>query len=94
LSYLRRFPFDVVKIDRSFTADLPTDKVTQSVVRAMIDLGHILNLAVTAEGVESPRELTAVIDLGADHAQGFHISHPLTSPQLAAYLGNHAARGF
>jgi len=88
LRYLRNFPVDIVKIDRSFTADLGSDEPTRSIVSAMINLSHVLDLTVTAEGVETARELTEIIELGADHAQGFHVSHPLTPHQLAAYVGN------
>ena len=77
LSYLRRFPFDAVKIDRSFTANLPTDRATRSITSAMIDLSHVLDLTVVAEGVETARELSEVEGLGADQAQGFHFSRPL-----------------
>lgn len=86
LSYLRQFPFDVVKIDRSFTSAVPTDRVTRSIVAAMIDLSHVLNLTVTAEGVETAVELTEISRLGADHAQGYHLSRPLTGRQLTAYV--------
>ncbi len=86
LGYLRQFPFDIVKIDRSFVAQVPDDAVTRSIVTAMIELSHALDLAVTAEGVESERELTDVVSLGADRAQGFHLSRPLTASQLAQYV--------
>jgi diguanylate cyclase (GGDEF)-like protein len=86
LSYLRQFPVDVVKIDRSFTANVLTDRITRSIVGAMIDLSHVLDLTVTAEGVETPRELTEITHLGADQAQGFHLSRPLTPNQLAQYV--------
>ena len=85
-NYLRHFPFDSVKIDRSFTAGVPTDKVTRSIVAAMIDLSHGMDLTVTAEGVENSSELTEITDLGADQAQGFHLSYPLTGDQLAQYV--------
>ena len=75
-----------MKIDRSFTANVPTDRATRSIVGAMIDLSHVLDLTVTAEGVETPRELTEITHLGADHAQGFHLSRPLTPDQLAQYV--------
>jgi len=86
LGYLRQFPFDIVKIDRSFVAQVPDDAVTRSIVIAMIELSHALDLTVTAEGVESERELTDVVSLGADRAQGFHLSRPLTASQLAQYV--------
>jgi diguanylate cyclase (GGDEF)-like protein len=84
LAYLRQFPFDVVKIDRSFTADLLGDRTTRSIVRAMTDLGHVLDLTVTAEGVESAEELAAIVELGADHAQGFYLSPPTSAEALHA----------
>ncbi len=86
LGYLREFAFDAVKIDRSFIAELPTDKVTRSIVSAIIELGHVLDLTVTAEGVQSPRELAEVAGLGVDHAQGFHLGHPMAATQLAGYV--------
>jgi diguanylate cyclase (GGDEF)-like protein len=86
LNYLRQFPFHAVKIDHSFTSALSTDQVTRSVVRAMIDLGHVLGLTVTVEGVETPLHLEEVSALGADHAQGFHVGHPVAAEQLAAGL--------
>ncbi len=88
LNYMRQLPVDIIKIDRSFTADLTSAPVTRSVVGAMIDLSHVLELTVTAEGVETPHELTAIAHLGADHAQGFHLSHPLTPTQLTQYINN------
>lgn len=86
LSYLRQFPFDSIKIDRSFTAALISDKVTASIVAATIDLSHDLDLTVTAEGIETPDELTAYTDLGADQAQGFHLGRPRQADQLCARL--------
>jgi EAL domain-containing protein (putative c-di-GMP-specific phosphodiesterase class I) len=87
LAYLRQLPIDTVKIDRSFTADAPGDSPTRSIVSAIIDLSHVLDRTVIAEGVETPHELTAMIELGADQAQGFHFSHPLPSDELFRYAG-------
>jgi EAL domain-containing protein (putative c-di-GMP-specific phosphodiesterase class I) len=86
LNYLRRFPFDVVKIDRSFIGDLTEDPATRAIVSAIIDLGHVLDLTVVAEGVESRTQLDEVIDLGIDRAQGFYISHPLLPDQLEQHI--------
>jgi diguanylate cyclase (GGDEF)-like protein len=87
LSYLRQFPFDIVKIDRSFIADISTDRVTRSIVSSIIDLSHVLDLTVVAEGVETPSQLADVAALGVDHVQGFHVSHPLPVPELTAFVG-------
>jgi diguanylate cyclase (GGDEF)-like protein len=83
LSYLRQFPFDVLKIDRSFTQHVLDDAKTRSIVSAVIDLGHVLGLTVTAEGVETAAEMHALSELGADHAQGFFLSRPKPKEQLA-----------
>jgi len=91
LNYLRQFPFSAVKIDQSLTAAVPADQVTRSMVRAMIDLGHVLDLTVTAEGVETPLHLDEVSALGADYAQGFHLGHPVAAEQLSAGLSGRSA---
>jgi diguanylate cyclase (GGDEF)-like protein len=91
LNYLRQFPFSAVKIDQSLTAAVPADQVTRSMVRAMIDLGHVLDLTVTAEGVETPLHLDEVSALGADYAQGFHLGHPVAAEQLSAGLSCRSA---
>jgi diguanylate cyclase (GGDEF)-like protein len=82
LSYLQNFPVDIVKIDRSFTAKLAADHATRSIVRAVIELSHVLDLSVVAEGVENPTELHHITELGADYAQGFHFSRPVSKYQL------------
>jgi EAL domain-containing protein (putative c-di-GMP-specific phosphodiesterase class I) len=82
LNYLRRFPFDMVKIDRSFIVDLTEDSATRSIVAAIIDLAHVLDLTVVAEGVETQTQLDRVIDLGIDRAQGYYISPPMLPDQL------------
>jgi diguanylate cyclase (GGDEF)-like protein len=90
-NYLRQFPFDSVKIDRSFTADATTDKVTRSIVSALINVSHGMELTVTAEGVETRQELMQVTSLGADHAQGFHLSQPLSRDEVRRYVRGDAA---
>lgn len=85
LSYLQNLPVDVVKVDRSFTAKLSGDCATRSIVRAVIELSHALGLSVVAEGVENSLDLDHVTELGADFAQGFHFSRPVTSDQLRQF---------
>ena len=76
LSYLRQFRFDVLKIDRSFVADLVDDAVNQAVVRAIIDMSRSLGLDVVAEGVETNAQLRALKALGCTTAQGFLFCRP------------------
>jgi diguanylate cyclase (GGDEF)-like protein len=85
LRYLHQFPFDIVKIDGGFTAAVGSDKVTRSIVTAMINLGHDLDLTVIAEGVETALQLADLTDLGADQAQGFYISRPLPSEEVSEW---------
>ncbi len=76
LTYLQRFPFDSIKIDRSFTARIDSDPVNAAAVRAIIALARDLGIAVVAEGVETIEEARALQDLGCRSAQGFLFSQP------------------
>jgi diguanylate cyclase len=71
MSYLRRFPIDKLKIDRSFIHDLTTNTDAASIVQAIISLAHSLRLKVVAEGVETTEQLQQLRDLGCDQFQGF-----------------------
>ncbi len=84
LGYLKRFPLDELKIDRSFVMDLPGGRLDAAIVRSVIELGHNLGMQVTAEGVEAPDQLEALRAFGCDNYQGFEFSRPL-EPQ--AFLG-------
>jgi diguanylate cyclase (GGDEF)-like protein len=76
LEYLRRFPVDCVKIDRSFVRGIPHSSEDVAIVNAVIDLGHALGLSVTAEGVETDDQLGRLQLDGCDTAQGFLFSRP------------------
>jgi EAL domain-containing protein (putative c-di-GMP-specific phosphodiesterase class I) len=71
MSYLRRFPIDKLKIDRSFISDLTTNSADSSIVQAIISLAHSLGLKVVAEGVETGEQLERLRELGCDQYQGF-----------------------
>jgi diguanylate cyclase (GGDEF)-like protein len=79
MSYLRRFPIDKLKIDRSFIKDLGSSQEATSIVQAIISLAHSLKLKVIAEGVETPEQLAILKELGCDQYQGYHFSKPLPS---------------
>ncbi|MGH8201549.1 MAG: putative bifunctional diguanylate cyclase/phosphodiesterase [Steroidobacteraceae bacterium] len=85
ISYLRRFPIDKLKIDRSFVRDLDCE-VDASIVQAIISLAHSLKLKVVAEGVETPGQLQFLRSLGCDQYQGFHFSPPLPAREFAELL--------
>jgi diguanylate cyclase (GGDEF)-like protein/PAS domain S-box-containing protein len=74
LSYLRSFPFDKIKIDRSFIRDLCSNTESQAIVRAIVSLGTSLGITVTAEGVETERDLEKLREEGCTQAQGFLFS--------------------
>jgi diguanylate cyclase (GGDEF)-like protein/PAS domain S-box-containing protein len=90
LSYLKRFPVDFLKIDRSFTAGLGGEPNGASkdteIVKAMIELTHALGLKVIAEGVETSEQLRRLRNMKCDFAQGNYFSEPLPSEALAVNL--------
>ncbi len=86
LAYLRRFPIDVIKIDRSFVDRLAHDADDTAIVRAIITLAKTMNLTVTGEGIETPEQLSMLQLLGCDHGQGYLFARPLPSCALAAWL--------
>jgi diguanylate cyclase len=85
INYLRRFPIDKLKIDRSFVRELGCE-TDASIVQAIISLAHSLRLKVVAEGVETPDQLQFLRSLGCDQYQGFHFSPPLPASEFAALL--------
>lgn len=86
LSYLCNYPFDILKIDRSFTAQLDDGEDGLAVVQAIVSLGHALSMQVTAEGVENAVQLSLLRAMGCDEMQGFHLSPPLSQEQLGLLL--------
>lgn len=81
LGYLRNYPFDGIKIDRSFIMGLDQSRSSEALVDAIISMGHALALTVTAEGIETAEQLGKVVELACDQAQGFYLGRPL-SPML------------
>jgi diguanylate cyclase (GGDEF)-like protein len=93
LSSLLRFPFDKLKIDRSFLAALDTSESSLAIVRAIVGLGRNLRLVTTGEGVETLEQLAKLRELGCTEAQGYLFSRPRPNrdvPRLLRELGAHA----
>ena len=86
LNYLKRFPIDTLKIDRTFVSDVCKDPHDTAIVRAIIDLGHALDLTVIAEGVETKEQLQYLSALECDVVQGFLFSKALSPKQFEELL--------
>ncbi|WP_374621305.1 putative bifunctional diguanylate cyclase/phosphodiesterase [Devosia sp.] len=86
LSYLRSFPFDKIKIDRSFMRDLKAKGDSMAIIKAVIGLGHSLGMSTTAEGIETEEQLAAVREQGCNEVQGFLFSPPIPASGVAELL--------
>ena len=84
MSYLKRFPIDQLKIDRSFVHDLPGDG--EAIATAIIAMAHSLNLTVVAEGVETAQQVEFLRSAGCDIAQGYYFARPMAAAQLTELL--------
>jgi diguanylate cyclase (GGDEF)-like protein/PAS domain S-box-containing protein len=95
LNYLKRFPVDVLKLDRSLVHDLGQQAPASdaAIVDAVISLGHALGMEVTAEGVERADQAAHLAQLSCDTLQGFWIAHPLPEPQVLDWLSARATAG-
>jgi diguanylate cyclase (GGDEF)-like protein/PAS domain S-box-containing protein len=86
LAYLKRFPIDVLKIDRSFVRDIVNDASDAAIVAAIISLAHSLGLSVVAEGVEQQDQLIYLASCGCDIVQGYMVSPPMRAEALTSLL--------
>ncbi len=86
LGLLRRVPFDVLKIDRSFTAGLPASRSDRALVAAIVTLARSLGVPAVAEGIERPEQHAWLREVGCDLGQGYLFARPSTVEQLAAWL--------
>lgn len=92
LNYLKRFPIDTLKIDRSFVSDIPNDLDDAVITTAIIGLAHNLRRSVVAEGVETREQLSFLRENRCDEAQGYLFSKPLNVMQMTAYLERERSR--
>ncbi|WP_165372759.1 putative bifunctional diguanylate cyclase/phosphodiesterase [Pengzhenrongella frigida] len=86
LSYLQRFPVDIVKIDQTFVVGMGQDAVTSTIVSAVTRLAHELGMTVTAEGVETEAQCHEMREVGCDLAQGYLFAHPMSARDLVVRL--------
>ena len=92
ISYLRDFPLDTLKIDRSFVSDL--NNGGDKIFRSIVTLAHGLNLSVIVEGVETRKELASVLELGGEEIQGFYFARPMQMEELEQWYPEHMNNGF
>jgi diguanylate cyclase (GGDEF)-like protein/PAS domain S-box-containing protein len=86
LAYLKRLPADALKIDKSFIGGLDEDIEDTAIVQMIIDLAHTLGMEVIAEGVESEGQVTRLLEMGCDLAQGFFFAEPLPPRAASEFL--------
>jgi len=86
LGHLRRFPIDVIKVDRSFIQGVERSPKDAAITANLASLAHALGLVATAEGIESESQLASVRELGCDHAQGFLFARPAPADEISALL--------
>lgn len=86
LAYLKSLPINVLKIDRAFIANMLQDEQDQIIVNSTIQLAHNLGMKVTAEGIEDPRLIAELADLGCDFGQGYFICRPVPCSELEAWI--------
>jgi EAL domain-containing protein (putative c-di-GMP-specific phosphodiesterase class I) len=91
LSYLYRFPVDVLKMDAAFVTRIQADPAIREIVRAILALAKALKLGVVAEGIESARDLAHLQRMGCDFGQGYYLAQPLDPDAAAAFLERHRA---
>jgi diguanylate cyclase (GGDEF)-like protein/PAS domain S-box-containing protein len=91
LSYLQAFPFDKIKIDRAFVINLGRNPQSAAIIRAVIGLGHGLEMSIVAEGVETQEQLSFLAAEGCDAVQGYFLGKPLPIGQYAALVGRSGA---
>ncbi len=96
LAYLRQLPLDVIKIDPSFVAGLGQDDALSLLTRTVVQVGRDLGLRVIAEGIEQPRQLSALLEMGCGYGQGFLVARPMAASGVEALIrtpGGHGTNG-
>jgi diguanylate cyclase (GGDEF)-like protein len=90
LSHLRRFPIDIVKIDKSFVDDVAHNGRESAIARGIIELGRALNIQTVAEGIEAPDQAETLRTLGCDLGQGYFFARPISADEWAGMLRSRA----
>ena len=93
LSYLRSFPFDKIKIDRSFVSDLDTGSSHAVIVQAVVSIARALGMTTTAEGVETEEQRALLAALGYDQAQGYLFGEAVPAEKIPGVIAAFAPKG-
>jgi len=93
LSHLRRFPIDIVKIDKSFVDDVAGDGVESAIARSIINLGRAMQIETVAEGIEADEQAETLRSLGCEYGQGYFFARPLEPSAWAGLLHSEAIIG-
>jgi EAL domain-containing protein (putative c-di-GMP-specific phosphodiesterase class I) len=86
LNYLQRFPIDVLKIDRSFVANLGVRDGGDAICGVILSIAQRLSLQTVAEGIERESQLVALVEHGCDYGQGYYFSPPISAEAVRAHL--------
>jgi diguanylate cyclase (GGDEF)-like protein len=87
IGYLRQFPFDILKVDRSFVRDLGMNSTANALIQSLVSLGDAMDLSVIAEGIENEDQLKLLRLVQCEYVQGFLISRPIPADELTTLLG-------
>lgn len=86
LSYLQQFPFDYLKIDKSFITDINDNRTQYAIVKAILDLAAALEMKAIAEGIETQQQRDLLLEMGCEYGQGYWFSHPLSADDATKML--------
>ncbi|MEJ2143223.1 MAG: EAL domain-containing protein [Gammaproteobacteria bacterium] len=86
ISYLKEYPFNILKFDQSFVQDMEHSINGAAIVAAVINLGHSINMSVVAEGVETHHQLNMLNERGCDHIQGHLFAHPMSAKNFTQWM--------
>jgi diguanylate cyclase (GGDEF)-like protein len=93
LTYLKQFPIDIVKIDQGFVLGITDDRASRAIIHAVIELAHLLDMTIVAEGVESTDQRRHLEVLGCDSCQGYFFGVPVSADDIGSMLGMRGAGG-